>query len=85
MDNNNSLISEFRKLEELHLKPEIRASVEQMADLLVDDFVEFGSSGRIYTKSQVLKAMPLSIVRGLLQLHRAKLHTALCAEQSGTR
>ncbi len=60
MDDKESLEAEFRTLEERHLRPEIRKSIEKLDALLADDFVEFGSSGNIYTKPQVLDAVPLS-------------------------
>ena len=35
----------LRRLEERLLQPEVRQSAEAVADLLADDFIEFGSSG----------------------------------------
>jgi len=49
---NTSLEQELRRIEESHLRPEVRHSAAAMADLLADDFVEFGSSGTIYTDKQ---------------------------------
>jgi hypothetical protein len=46
---------ELKRLEENLLRPEVRCSPEQMAAFLADDFVEFGMSGRIYGKADILK------------------------------
>jgi hypothetical protein len=48
---------EIRRLEESHLNGEARRSSEKLARLLSDDFVEFGSSGRVYDKRTVLAAL----------------------------
>jgi hypothetical protein len=47
----------LRRLEEQLLKPEIRHSPDQVGDLLSDDFVEFGSSGGVFNKQQVIEAL----------------------------
>jgi hypothetical protein len=44
----------LRDLEEQLLRPEVRSSAEAVAALLADEFVEFGSSGRIYDKPQIV-------------------------------
>src|SRR6476660_3592950 len=47
----------LRRLEEELLKPEVRHSPRQVGDLLSDDFVEFGSSGGLFNKQQVIQAL----------------------------
>ena len=47
---------ELERLERSLLQPEVRRS-EAVVDLLAEDFLEFGSSGRVYTKAQVLEAL----------------------------
>ena len=47
----------LRRLEEELLKPEIRHSPDQVRDLLSDDFIEFGSSGGVFNKQQVIEAL----------------------------
>ena len=47
----------LRRLEEELLKPEIRHSPDQVRYLLSDDFVEFGSSGGVFNKQQVIEAL----------------------------
>jgi len=53
----NSIEHELRKLEESLLRPEVRRDSVACARLLADDFCEFGSSGTIFTKSQILQAL----------------------------
>ena len=47
-------VQELQRLEEELLRPEVRRSPEKMAALLADDFLEFGRSGRIYDKANIL-------------------------------
>lgn len=46
------------KLETDLLKPEIRASIEKLNELIADDFIEYGSSGLIYNKENILERLP---------------------------
>src|SRR5438309_1447661 len=39
------------------LQPEVRGSSERVADLLADDFVEFGSAGEVFDKKQIVEAL----------------------------
>ena len=48
---------QIRILEEKFLVPEFRKSGFEISKLLSDDFVEFGSSGTVYNKETVLKAL----------------------------
>jgi len=47
-------VQELQRLEEELLRPEVRRCPEKMAALLADDFLEFGRSGRIYDKANIL-------------------------------
>jgi hypothetical protein len=47
-------ISQLRRAEEALLDPDVRTDRTRVAQFLTDDFVEFGSSGRIFTRDQVL-------------------------------
>jgi hypothetical protein len=47
----------LRDLEERLLLPSVRASPNEVATLLADEFVEFGSSGRIYDKQQIIRLL----------------------------
>lgn len=52
------LASHIRTLEEKLLDPAIRADAEKLDALLADDFIEIGTSGRIYTKRDTLEQLP---------------------------
>ncbi len=43
--------------EEALLDPRVRRDPAAVADLLTDDFVEFGSSGRAWTKDQIIELL----------------------------
>lgn len=47
----------LRRLEEELLQPDVRASAERVAALLADDFLEFGSTGQVFNKQQVIEAL----------------------------
>lgn len=47
----------FRRLEERLLQPFVRKSAKEIAELLADDFIEFGSSGRIFNRQQIIDAL----------------------------
>jgi len=47
----------IRGLELRLLDPEVRASHAELDHLLTDDFLEIGSSGRIFDKRQVMEAL----------------------------
>jgi hypothetical protein len=46
--------SEVLRLESLLLEPEVRRDRSQMEELLADDFVEFGASGRIWSREAII-------------------------------
>jgi hypothetical protein len=52
-----SLTAEIHALEMRLLEPSVRASAEALAELLAPDFVEFGSSGRVYDRAQIIAAL----------------------------
>jgi hypothetical protein len=49
-----NLTARLQHLEERLLDPIVRSDPAQFAALLADDFREFGSSGRSYTKAEML-------------------------------
>ena len=57
MQRDANLEQELRDLEESHLRFDVRSSAESMGALLADEFVEFGSSGRILNRTAVLASM----------------------------
>jgi hypothetical protein len=50
------LAQHLRELEESLLQPDVRKS-RTLVDLLADEFVEFGSSGRIYNKADLVSTL----------------------------
>ncbi|MEN9338596.1 MAG: hypothetical protein RI945_321 [Candidatus Parcubacteria bacterium] len=56
----NELYNTIHELENSLLKPEVRSSFEQLNNLLADDFREFGSSGLVYSKKDILERLPLN-------------------------
>ena len=57
MEDEDSPTALFRELEEQLLRPDVRSSVEKVAHLLADEFVEIGSSGRVFDKQQIIEAL----------------------------
>jgi len=49
---------ELQLLEERLLDPATRASTRVLDELIDDDFVEFGASGRVWSKPDVLAELP---------------------------
>jgi len=47
----------FRRLEQKLHRPEVRRSPDAVRALLADEFIEFGSSGRTYDKTSIIKAL----------------------------
>lgn len=56
-EQNSPLKEHLRKLEEQLLQPGVRKSTKQLEKLLADDFVEFGSSGRVFNKQQIINGL----------------------------
>jgi hypothetical protein len=52
----DALATELKGLEEELLVPAVRKST-RLTELLADEFIEFGSSGRIYTKSDLVAVL----------------------------
>jgi hypothetical protein len=63
---------QLRALEESHLRHEVRSSPESMRALLGEEFVEFGSSGRVFDR-----AAAITLVSGRLHSTRA-LTNSVC-------
>jgi hypothetical protein len=53
----SGMIDFFRDLEERLLRPEVRRSPDEAGKLLATDFIEFGSSGAVYSRQQILDAL----------------------------
>jgi len=57
MKTQDSVEEQLRLLEQRLLEPEVRRSAEHMGELLADEFVEFGSSGRVYSKRDAVEGL----------------------------
>jgi hypothetical protein len=57
METESSQRELLRRLEEQLLQAELRRSIQDVADLLADEFVEFGSSGRVFNKQQLIESL----------------------------
>jgi hypothetical protein len=49
--------SHLRRLEEALLDPGVRSDRTRVGELLADDFVEFGASGRIWKRDEILELL----------------------------
>jgi hypothetical protein len=56
----NDLEKAIYGLEFSLLRPATRSSRSQLDSLLHEDFQEFGSSGKTYSKKEILKRLPIS-------------------------
>lgn len=57
MEAEESIEGVLRRLEESLLRADFRKSTENVAALFAEDFIEFGSSGRVYNKAQIIEAL----------------------------
>jgi hypothetical protein len=57
MEADQTLAKVLRGLEERLLQSDVRRSPAAVGDLLADEFVEFGSSGRVFDKRQIIEAL----------------------------
>lgn len=71
---------EILKLEMQLLNPESRKSKAVLEKLLADDFIEYGSSGRIYNKIQTLELLQVEhpIIRTLMDFNAVLLAPEIC-------
>lgn len=53
----NDPAAHIRACEEALLDPAVRRNREQVAALLADDFLEFGASGRVWSRKQILELL----------------------------
>jgi hypothetical protein len=57
IDADPALAEQLRLLEESLLQSEVRRSSTALDDLLADDFIEIGSSGRVFDKARIISAL----------------------------
>jgi hypothetical protein len=74
METDTSPDTILRHLEEQLLQPKVRSSAQDVAALLTEDFLEFGSSGHIFTKQQVIESLAQEVpTRRTLSDFRARM------------
>jgi hypothetical protein len=49
--------AQLRRLEESLLDPAVRRDEERLRAMLTDDFLEFGSSGRVWTRKSIIELL----------------------------
>ncbi len=54
---NETMAAELERLELLLIDPAVRRDRERVAGLLAEDFLEFGSSGREWTRATILELL----------------------------
>jgi hypothetical protein len=59
MQANPLLEDHLRQLEERLLQTNVRKSAEEVSELLASEFIEFGSSGRIFDKQQIIASLQM--------------------------
>jgi hypothetical protein len=64
--NNKALSSTIRELETSLHQPEIRANRQRLDELLHQGFQEFGRSGRIYLKADIVEDLPTEQSRAVI-------------------
>ncbi|MFC1954572.1 DUF4440 domain-containing protein [Chloroflexota bacterium] len=90
MHGGNMLTEEtIRTLEEKLARSSVRNPVQDISELIADEFIEYGSSGRIFDKSQVIEGLqsrePVEIILSdfdvkslasdvILATYRAEIH-----------
>lgn len=57
MSNEESNVNLFLSLEQSLHRPDVRSSRHVVSEMLADDFMEFGSSGRVYDKAVTVAAL----------------------------
>ena len=77
--NDAALQETLLALETELLAPLVRASEVRISELLADEFVEFGASGRIFDKRSIISLLARSNTKEELQVSNFRLVT--CAER----
>lgn len=55
----NGTLAQLRALEESLLDPSIRRDRTRLRNLLAEDFLEFGASGRIWTRNTIIELLAI--------------------------
>jgi len=57
MEVDKAVEEHLRYLEERLLQPDVRKAAEEITKLLAEEFIEFGSSGRIFQRAQIIESL----------------------------
>ncbi|HEX6945960.1 MAG TPA: DUF4440 domain-containing protein [Acidimicrobiia bacterium] len=57
----NQVLRTLQQLEESLYEPSTRFDEAYMEELLAPDYMEFGSSGRVWTRGQIIRTQPVDI------------------------
>jgi hypothetical protein len=74
VNSSQDLAAHLFHLEQQLLEPSTRRDATALTSLLADDFREFGSSGRIYTRQQIIDALATE------SPHTVTLNDSLCQQ-----
>ncbi|MEH2139230.1 nuclear transport factor 2 family protein [Nostoc sp.] len=69
----------LRELEERLLQPDVRKSAKDVMDLLADEFIEFGSSGRVFNKQQIIESLQNEPIEPVTQRSITEFKTLVLA------
>ncbi|MEH2410316.1 nuclear transport factor 2 family protein [Nostoc sp.] len=69
----------LREFEERLLQPDVRKSAKDVMDLLADAFIEFGSSGRVCDKQQIINSLQNEPIESLTQRSITEFKTLVLA------
>lgn len=69
----------LHKFEERLLQPDVRKSAKDVMDLLADEFIEFGSSGRVFNKQQIINSLQNEPIEPLTQKSITEFKTLVLA------
>ena len=73
MTEDSQIKEQLKSLEEKLLNPEVRKSVEEISQLLADDYTELGSSGKVYNKKDTIEALQKGLA-GQISAHDFKVN-----------
>lgn len=62
----DDLLNQLRELEVALHQPEVRSDPELLDELIHDSFIEFGRSGRSFSKADILRELPLAQPTGTI-------------------
>ena len=71
MTNSRQQLAAVEALERRLLEPDVRSSRERLEELLAEDFIEFGSSGRVWTREEIVADL-LTVASSNIEIDRVE-------------